>query len=265
MSEVLDSNKTALTHRVTALAAAYLDGLGCKPVETEVPIQPGWVADVASFWYPSLTESKRLGLSKRARARLGNDLEIGNPISRAYGEGPFTVLVEVKTSRSDFTRDTKKWEETPAHLCFIAYPTGLMDKEEIPRGWAGLQMSKNGTKVCRTHHASVGYRFHAQHSGDIIDFIAAVGIRRDHRTRNASMRDWAKSYRAKEAKEKVRDKTATLVNRISEWLQGETTEDDLRKVLMATGGIKRMPKYCDPAIAYFESIRGLTPNTKKAG
>lgn len=35
MSESLDRNKTVDTHVATATVAAWLDALGCKPVETE--------------------------------------------------------------------------------------------------------------------------------------------------------------------------------------------------------------------------------------
>ena len=37
-----DRNKTALTKHVTAAAIAYLDERGCKPIETEVAVEPGW-------------------------------------------------------------------------------------------------------------------------------------------------------------------------------------------------------------------------------
>ena len=63
MMSQLDLNKTPLTHRITALAAAFLDAHGFKPVETEVPVASGWVADVASFVYPTMTEAKKLRLT----------------------------------------------------------------------------------------------------------------------------------------------------------------------------------------------------------
>ncbi len=255
MSESLDKNKTALTHRVTATAAAYLDGLGCKPVETEVPIRSDWIADVASYWYPTVTEAKRIDLDKRAKEMLGDSL-CDYPIDRNYGAGPYTVLVEVKTTPADFKQDTKDWTEYLAHFCFIAYPTGVLSTDEIPKGWYGIQTSKNGTSVSRVHHSFHCYYPHPQFIGPIVDFIAAVGIRRDHRTRNAAMRDWLKSYRATDAENRKQYSAARLLDCLANWLRNKDLEADrdIRHVL-ATCGIKNPPKYCQPAIEFFESLK----------
>ena len=60
----LDRNKTDLTHRLTALAEGHLTVLGCKPIETEVPVG-GFIVDVAGFTYPTMTEMKKGKLLKR--------------------------------------------------------------------------------------------------------------------------------------------------------------------------------------------------------
>src|SRR5690242_1203826 len=73
MSEPLptmDRNKTELTHRVTAAASLYLSECGFKPVETEVPIEQGWIADIAGACQPTPTELTKMKLVP-PRARYG--------------------------------------------------------------------------------------------------------------------------------------------------------------------------------------------------
>ena len=256
-----DRNKTALTHRITAVAAATLDGLGCKPVETEVTIAPGWVADVASYWYPTRTEAKHFGLQKIALPmRLideGNDtLDMS---LRCWGSGPLTVLVEVKTTRADFWNDGKWSRPHPAHICIVAFPCGGV-VEEVPEGWYGLETSKDGTQV-RKWHRTDSFP-HPQHPGLVLDFVAQVGIRRDHRTRYRAMRDFAKAYRAKDAEEKKRYSAARLLEGLANWLQGTGWQNDPERPLrdmLPEIGIKEVPGYLEPVIDYLQALKEREP------
>ena len=254
----LDDNKTGLTHRATATAAAYLDALGCKPVETEVAIRDGWIADLASYWYPIMAEAKKLHLDRRAREILGvtPETQPHDFLPRAYGSGPFTVLVEVKTAWSDFKRDDRKWrpDPWPAHICFVAYPAGVVPKEDLPKGWYGLELSKNGSTLRKIHRAFT--QPHPQHSGMVIDFLAAVGIRRDHRTRHAATKAWAKASRAEDREREVEYSTARLMEGLVRWIQGKHWQSKrcLADVLPELG-IKKTPKYLREAIEFFESLR----------
>lgn len=260
----LDRNKTALTHRVTAVAAACLAGIGCKPVETEVEVRAGWIADVASYWYPTWTEAKKMHLHKRVRELLQITADNErNLLFHAYGHGPFTVLVEVKTTRADFTRDTRKWdaETFPAHVCFLAFPAGVVKPEEIPQGWYAIETSKDGTTV-RKIHRPFG-RLHPQHPGLVLDFVASVGIRRDHRTSYAATRQWLASYRARATEDKRSYSTARLLEGLANWLQhkGDNPERPLAKLLSELG-IKKLPHYLKKSLEDLEGLRRkpLTPN-----
>ena len=253
-----DRNKTALTHRVTAVAAAALDSLGCKPVETEVEISPGWIADVASYWYPTRTEAKRFGLQNiTLPARLvdteldGDDLDMQ---LRCWGAGPLTVAVEVKTTPGDFRGDRKWLLPPPAHICILAFPSGVVSPDDLPKGWYGLETTKNGHRVRKWHRNYAD--IHPQHPGLVLDFVAQVGIRRDHRTRYRAFKDWAVTYRAEDVEKKKRWSTIGLLEVLAEWLQGEGHYSDqpLRKVLLEMG--IKMPDHLDPVIDYFEEIRG---------
>lgn len=262
----MDENKTALTHRVTAIAAAYLDGLGCKPIETEVKIRAGWIADLASYWYPTNTEAKRLHLDRRAREVLGigQHVEVEGLVPRAYGHGPFTVAVEVKTTPSDFKRDTK-WQarEWPAHICLVAFPSGVLTKGDIPDGWYGLETSRAGTQL-RKVHSMIGAYPHSQHSGVVIDFIAAVGIRRDHRTRYTATKAFFKAYYAEERERKARYSGARLLTGLAKWVQGTDWNPGRRLVdVLPELGIKKVPRHCEGAVTFFEAMKAAGLDQRK--
>ncbi len=262
-----DRNKTALTHRVTAVAAASLDSLGCKPVETEVAIAPGWIADVASYWYPTRTEGKRFGMQKMPfPARLldggsGDDLDMR---IRCWCAGPLTVVVEVKTTRGDFNGDTKWLRPPPAHICIVAFPRGVVDK--VPDGWYGLETNATGDRVQKWHRSYA--EIHPQHPGLVLDFVAQVGIRRDHRSRYGAFRDWARAYRAEDTEKKKLYSAARLLEGLADWVQGKRTlvnvepSQTLRDIL-PTLGIEKVPSYLSDPIDYFESLRHDGPKGEK--
>lgn len=260
-----DRNKIALTHRITAVAAAYLEGLGCRPVETEVPVDSGWIADVASYWYPTNTEAGRFQLHKKLQVRL--NITATDAIRLIdYSFQPLTVLVEVKVSRSDFLNDSKWSKSPPAHVCLIAYPYELIQHSEIPQGWHGLEMSKTGQRLHKVHHWA-GW-IHPQHLALVADFIAQVGMRRDARTRWRALRDWEKTYRATEADNKQRYSAANFLTQLADWLQGDGYQPDRDlAALLPEIGITKLPQYAQKAVDYFEELkRGgsvLLPRSRK--
>ncbi len=248
-----DANKTPLTHRVTAVAVASLDSLGCKPVETEVNIAPGWVADVASYWYPSRTEAKRLGMQriKLTRRLIDDECDDMDMRFRLWGAGPFTVAVEVKTSKADYSTDRKWLMPFPANICILAFPRGVV--QEIPHGWHGLETNAAGDKALKWHKTDA--IMHSQHPGAVIDFIAQVGIRRDHRTRYRVMNVWAKAYRVQDAVRKKQLSVAKLLDGLAEWLQRPRADRPALRDALERMGIKKPPFYLNEAIEYFEELR----------
>jgi len=192
MNEPLDRNKTTMTHNVTSLAMIYLENRGFKPIETEVCIDGYGIADVASFVYPTPTEVKKLRLANQKRFGL-TDTSCYQEISFRYGP-MLTAVVEVKTSRADFLKDKDKFKLHPAHLCYLAYQKGILDKNELPLGWLGLEVNSTGTGLLRRHwnHPTV----HPQHPGVIAEFLASLAIRADNRVRYSRNRLIMKMYRA---------------------------------------------------------------------
>ena len=198
MNEPLDRNKTDLTHNVTALAAAYLTARGFHPVETEVPVKKGWVADLASFCYPLEHETKKLKLI--GGKSIVPEIESYEKFIFRYGH-LLTAIVEVKTSRSDFTSDWKfKTKIYPANLCYIAYPKGLINKEELPAGWLGLEINLEGNTMLRFLAGQNSFlrhdSLHPQYPGETIDLITAITIRMEYRQKFMRHRAWWKAYRA---------------------------------------------------------------------
>lgn len=258
-----DGNKTPLTTRITATVAAYLDGAGFKPVETEVPVADGWTADLASFIYPSRTEAHRLRLIKKRHVR-GNYFTVDETSFQelAYRTGPLlTALVEVKISRSDFTKDLDRkfrCPHPPAHLCYLAYPTGLLTPDEIPGSWIGLQMAKNGKRLIKRHQLRGLGILHPQHAGQITDLVAAVAIRRAHRTRYRALRDFIRAHRASETQRRRIAMVSQVVTGLVEWLNGEgmyASVDTLPEMLAFAGWTGQLPAHAQRAAAELEAMR----------
>jgi len=207
----LDRNKSALTHRATATAAAWLDGIGCKPVETEVALG-GWVADLASFWTPTCTEAKRARLLRDICPDIKDHTSSFEWLTRRY-PSRLTLVMEVKVTRSDFLadsgrkyrvigpeRDTRRLLIPPAHLCVLATTAEAMGKDRLA-DWGVLKLSADGSRVVKWESP---WHINAQHPYQVEDLIAAVAIRRDHATRYAGARRFWKSYRAELSQDKAR-------------------------------------------------------------
>ena len=266
----MDENKTPLTHRITALAAAYLDNAGFKPVETEVSVYHSWIADLASFIYPTRTEVKKLKLIEKP---WGKDFDHNyEELHYTYG-CPFTAIVEVKISMSDFKRDLDykfSGHIWPAHICYPAYPKGLLEPEQIPAGWIGIECSKEGKRLLKVHHSWYrrinNHGVHPMHHpgpGQVTSLIAQVAIRREHRTRYASQRDWIKSYRCEQ---KQRQKTADinhLIMMISEWMnnEGYWKERELKHMIERECH-KNLPSYLDKYLKNLAALRLCVKTTK---
>lgn len=216
MTELLDNNKTDLTHVATATAAAWMEAMGCKPVEAEVAVSPGWIADLAGVWCPTMTEAKNSHAMKHWPESLGLDRDsfsnhgLYERAMHQYG-GRLLVAVEVKVSRSDFLKDVgrkyglrskRAGRPLPANLGVLAAPLSVFkDKDEhmeIRRaGWGYLQLSESCERVTSKKWA-VPYRPNPMHPGEREDFLAGFIETLDHRTRHARLRHWLKSWRRQE-------------------------------------------------------------------
>lgn len=72
--------------------------------------------------------------------------------------GSATIVIEVKTSRSDFLRDKKKWwrseeakEYQVGNYKYYLAPEGIIKKDELPDHWGLLEW--DGKEIRRTVHS----------------------------------------------------------------------------------------------------------------
>lgn len=265
---MVDKNKTPKTHRATAIASAYLDSRGFKPIETEVVVYRGWIADLASFVYPTMTETKKLKLT--GYKNILSDVKIEyNDFMYRYSS-PLTAIVEVKVTKQDFKKDLERKFSGyiyPAHLCYIAYPKGII--EGPPAGWIGLEMDSECRRLLRVTRPVLRrdkqcyIYIHPQNPGDTIDLIANVAIRREHRTRYASMREWVKTYKAKEKERKKQSKVTDCISIISKWVIGDKFYRDKSLRYYIERNLRtNIPKYLDKDIKYLESLKSSTTSER---
>lgn len=196
-----DRNKTPLTHEITKAASLWLDERGFKPVETEVAVDRGWVADIASVISPTQTELQKLRLLPSKPSWKSEKYQVWQDKAATLLR-LMTVLVEVKTSRGDFLSDHKRTKASPADLSYLAFPAGLIKSEEIPTGWGALEYYENAGLRCIRPAVPQDSTKEQQ-----LSIVYEVAVRRDHRTRYEAQREWRKQ----DLVERNREKSLTRV------------------------------------------------------
>ncbi len=209
VEEPLDRNKSTLTHKLTALAAGHLSVMGCKPIETEVQVSPGWIADVAGFTYPTMTEAKRGKLLKKTMVANpflnGLGWSRGNYFAYEYLAKrhlfPLTAVVEVKISKADLKKDIeRKFSTTVANMNYIIIPQAMhgIAEELLDEGtgyrhkWAFIIAANDGGRIIKSDIPQI----QPTSAGETLDIVAQIAIRRCHRTDKAWLRAMLKEYRA---------------------------------------------------------------------
>lgn len=192
MSLFDDQNKTEITKQITAATCFWLDERGVKPVETEVTVAFGWIADVAGVLCPTETELQTLKLIRRKPTwKKPQDEKDAWQVEADVLNRMMTVIVEVKTSRGDFRGD-KKWEwGSPADLCWVATPAGLISEAERPKGWGLLEYSE--TRDCMISRRVPEIRTTTAEQQR--NLVHAVACRRDNHTRYEHINRLRKEYR----------------------------------------------------------------------
>lgn len=220
-----DRNKTELTHQVTAAVAAWLDEHGAKPVETEVPVARKWIADMAGVIHPTQTELIGLKLIARKPAQRFKLASIRFEPTDEYLDWarqvraltkPLTIVVEIKTTRSDFRGD-RKWTAKPvANLQYIAVPSGLVKDDEWPLGWGVLATGADGTlrQVCKPE-------FHQVTMKQQLDVVLAVAVRRDHHTRYARLKSYQQADRIEQGASKTLHRVQNLAQALMDVVEAK--------------------------------------------
>lgn len=234
-----DRNKTELTKRVTAAAISYLDERGFKPIETEVSVAHGWVADLAGVVCPTLTELIGLKLlTRKPGYRHPDYVRWCHAATEMQKDMPLlTAIVEVKTSRSDFRGD-KKWKlPVPANLAYLAIPDDLnVAEDEFPEGW-GILGFRASPDCVRCQRAPVVRKVTTDQQLAVVHEIA---VRRDHDTRYERIRELRKEIRDDQNERTSVTRFLTAMRAMRSIVEGE--HGDTRTAL-AYHSVKNIPEY----------------------
>ena len=267
---VLDKNKSALTHQVTAAATAWLEGHGFKPVESEVSVAPGWCADLAALIFPTMTELIALKLLKRRpnswKRVNGKYVRISGGVEKLadwkqqlnmlYSIN--TALVEVKTSRADFFRDWKKKfaaQASPVSLRYLAVPEGLIKPGEYPEGWGILIYHPTHNKCVQvTIPAALDIENNLQN----FNVAAQIAIRRDHHTRYERWREYQRAARVADGEKQVYYRIDKLARMMVALVNGKF---DTLEVTLSYYGIK-IDKLTGPTIESLQRIHETAKDKK---
>jgi hypothetical protein len=237
MSLFEDRNKTEMTKAVTAAAVNYLAERGFKPVETEVPVCDGWVADIAGVVDPTTTELIKLRVLRRAPGYDGRDVQSRYSQWRAERDRVFkvmTALVEVKASRSDFEGDKKWTRQPPTDLAYLAIPCHL--PIECPDGW-GLLLYHPEVNCVRLVNVPPMHEVTAAQQRDV---ILEIAMRQYNDIHYAGMKTSQREFRATETREVSRLRLFTALQAVVDI--AEHRHETLERTL-EVHGIRDCPKY----------------------
>lgn len=236
-----DANKTELTKQLTAAAVLWLEERGFRPVESEVPVCGGWVADLASFCYPSRTEAQRLKLlDRRPQYNKGGDFEIHCHKMNAWKKrferipSPLTAIVEVKTSAADFKKDVLrkfKWP-TRSNLSFVAVPASMNTPalgDSIGEHWGILVLDAAGrVRAKRIPNLRI------QGLEETLRLVAAIALRRDAFTRYERSREFQRQWREHSNHRTANYRMASVVNCVLSIAKCEHSIDDAVAVYLGS-------------------------------
>jgi hypothetical protein len=233
-----DNNKSDLTRRVTEAAALWLSDRGFKPVESEVPVDDCWVADLASACSPTPTEAIKLklvpetiawdaeGWKSFADRYLGFMTTLGRPV---------TAVIEVKVSRWDFSSDPK-WNRTPpADLLYLAIPKGLLERKLWPDGWGILEFPADRPTACKCR-CSRPAPVRSIMVEQATSLIYEVAIRRDHFTRYERFREFNRQARESACRNRMND----AIGAVLDIVEGRRTVEEA----LGWHGIRTAPATC---------------------
>lgn len=194
-----DANKTDETKMITANAARYFAVRGFRPVEAEVYINKGWVADIASAASLTPTEAQRLKLvEKRPFLRAGLTTQEHHERYVRWCDkfdslpDPITAIVEVKVSISDFARDNKWRRDAASHLLYAAIPASLKGRIDVPPH-VGLLVQCGKSLRCERPPIVRTVAL-----DQVVRLIYAIALRRDNHTRYERFREFERQYREHE-------------------------------------------------------------------
>jgi hypothetical protein len=129
-----------------------------------------------------------------------------------------TVLVEVKTSRSDFVGDHKWKADIPVDLAYIAIPSTLpVRPEEFPAGWGVLHYYET-TKLIRCVRVPSVIKVSTEQQ---LSVVLNISLRRDNNTRYERLNQLRKQIRQTENTDISRIRTRDAMSAVLSIVQGK--------------------------------------------
>jgi hypothetical protein len=234
-----DRNKSDATKRITGAAALYLSERGFKPIETEVSVAAGWIADLAGVCVPTPTEAIKLKLIGRTPRNYASEMhhDLYQKWRQSYADlpTPITAIVEVKATRADFARDDKFTRVSPANLNYLAAPCDLLRLGEYPAGWGILLCDKHG-KVSRCAQQP---QFLTTALTSTLSIVLSIAMRRDNQTRYARLRDFQRAQRIQDSERKACNRFSDLARCVLSIAHGRHDSVD---GAMEYHGVKKLPE-----------------------
>lgn len=254
-----DRNKTELTRKATAAAYRFFDGAGFKPIETEVPICQGWIADLAGVIDPTETELLKLRMvPSKPRYRWSASNEWKEKYQSAFAEWKeqfdpmfrlLTAVIEVKTTRGDFRGDHKWSRCCPADLAYLVVPKDLISQDEYPPGWGIIEYneSSDSTKTVKRPTPRLATVEEQR------DIVLSIAVRRDHQTRHERIREMNRRIRDERNEDQARMTPIKAMSAMMEIAMGMhgSVEECLERHQM-----KRFPGYM---LGELKKLWNITP------
>jgi hypothetical protein len=218
-----------LTARMTEAAVGWLERIGCKPVETEVQVDEGWVADAAGIWLPTRSEAQYLHLippslysrygnpdteeSMERRQRRREDRE------RAFAplQRPLVIVHEVKATMADFRQDGKWARPWPGDVMVLSVPAGMLGASSYPGGWFVLEHAKTGAVLRLAQRGRVGEITLEERASVTL----AIAMRHYNRHRHALTNDLMRKWRGGEAERRINTRLGQLARTVLGLVNGE--------------------------------------------
>lgn len=239
--ELPERGKTELTQNITRACVLWMDAKGFKPVETEVGISSGWIADVASVIVPTQTECinlklvrrpPRLDWSRRDDASYQAHRSRYDAWRADYEKTPgiLTALIEVKSSVADFRGD-KKWSlsGSPTNLKYVAMPRGMIPQEKWPTGWGVIlygcsqpELNGNVASHLQCVRPSPIYEVSIEQSRNV---ILQIAIRRDNVGRYERLRKLSQRIRIEDNERKSLDRITHAISFALKIAEGHSVEE----------------------------------------
>jgi len=218
----MDNNQSVLHNQIKVQAHEWFKVHGFKPMELEVCAEPKWIADIGGVIQPTNTEAIKLKLIECCSRRDGTWQEWRDR-ARLITDGIYTMLCEVKAFRSDFLKDKNtKFIKTPAHMNFLAYEKGILNKDELPAGWFGLErIGKNRFKY------AVGKVTEDVNDKWALVFLVSLAMRMHNAYHYQYMRERIKEYNAENVDRQNHYKVSRVVSAIVNIISGDSMYEDM--------------------------------------